>query len=137
MTGKSTQQGKPERLESSVVELVGAMRRIAGLMNSGVGRRPDGSLSEVGQVCSEQLKAAETELIGPETTPASFEDLAALTAYAKAHCVLGAQAARELDPLLAAEHMELALAVLGKTSTQLETITGVATVDLGLGFRLN
>lgn len=67
----------------------------------------------------------------------SLDDLAALTAYAQAHCALGAQASREFDPVIASEHLEIAVALLAKATAQLHTMTGLAPDDFGLGQRLN
>ncbi len=135
MTRKAIQRGEPDRADSSVVELIAAMQRITGLLQSSLGTGANGLPTELGQACFAQLKAAAADLA--EAEPASLDDLAALVAYARAHCSIGAQASRDFDPVIATEHLEVAGALLAKASTQLRNMTGQPAAELGLGHRLN
>lgn len=134
MTGEATRRDRPERRES-VVELIAAMRRISGLLESPLGTGANGLPSELGEVCFDHLKAAAADLA--DTEPVTLDDLAALTAYAQVHCVVGAQASRDFDPVIASRHLEIAVALLGKAVAKLQTMTGLDPADFGLGQRLN
>lgn len=135
MTGEATpQRDRPDR-PGTVAGLISAMQQMTGLLQSSLGTGANGLPTELGRVCFAQLKASAADLADAE--PVTLDDLAALVAYARAHCSLGAQASRDFDPVIATEHLEIAVALLGKASTQLHTMTGLAPDDFGFGQRLN
>lgn len=66
MTGEATPQRERVDRPGTVVELISAMQRITGLLQSSLGTGANGLPTELGHVCFAQLKAAAADLADAE-----------------------------------------------------------------------
>jgi hypothetical protein len=124
MTGEPNFKGNPDLAGGEISSLVKVIGEYARLMDSRVGRLPDGTLSTVGEHCVRQIEGIEAALSSPDLEPENLADVAALVLLAKGQCLVAAEKSRDLNPFGATEQIGLAIDLLKKVEHFLEIETG-------------